>query len=217
LRFDKKTLDILKNFGDIYGSMTFKAGNVIGTKNTIGNIFARAEIPFEIERDFWIYDLKQFISVLSMFEEADITLGEKELYVTKGAFRTKYVYADPYALIPPPKNLRLPSTEVQATITQDHWKSLKNAMAVLGLPFLSVKGEEGQLTVGGIDLENPTSHNFEVHLGETDRNFNILFRAEKLKLIDMPYNLSISFEGISHWKGEGLEYWIAPEAESIIE
>jgi hypothetical protein len=54
-----------------------------------------------------------------------------------------------------------------------------------------------------------------VKVGTTDKNFRIVFKIENItKILDGEYNVSISSKGISYFKGDNIEYWIAVETTS---
>jgi len=51
-------------------------------------------------------------------------------------------------------------------------------------------------------------------IGETDKTFNAVFKAENLRIIPGEYDVKVSSKGISHFKGKEAEYWIAVEQHS---
>jgi len=88
------------------------------------------------------------------------------------------------------------------------------AMSVLGLPELAIVGDSEKLTLQAIDVKNPSADTYSVDIGETDRAFRAVFRAENIKTIDGDYSVQISSKGISQFTGTEATYWIAIEQSS---
>ena len=72
----KETLDILYNFSTINQNIFINKGNVLKTKSIQKTIYAEATIPDAFPKDFAIYNLKQFLSVINTFNGCDITFKD---------------------------------------------------------------------------------------------------------------------------------------------
>ena len=46
------------------------------------------------------------------------------------------------------------------------------------------------------------------------RPFSFIFKTENFKFIPDEYAVQVSSKGISHFRGERIEYWVATEAGS---
>ena len=64
MKLSDKTINLLKNFSDINQSILFKKGNKLRTISVMKNIMAEAEIQEDFPKDFAIYDLTQFLSLI---------------------------------------------------------------------------------------------------------------------------------------------------------
>ena len=60
MQISDDTIEVLKNFGTISASMSFKAGNTVRTVSEQKNILAQAEIGETLPVNFAIYELNQF-------------------------------------------------------------------------------------------------------------------------------------------------------------
>ena len=218
MKLSENTLNILKNFSTINSSMMFKEGNVITTVSSRKNILAKAEVDETFERDFGIYELNRFISVLDLFEEPEINIKETNLEISdNGGNKTRYGYADQSIITQPPeKDPNFPEAEIQFKLTHDVLQKVQRACGVMSLPEIAVVGDGETISLTALDVKNESSDTFSVTVGEADANFRMIFKTENLKLINGDYNVQISSKGISHFKSvdTSLQYWIALESNS---
>ena len=84
VKFDNKTINILKSFSLINPSMIFKEGTVMSTVSPLKNIFARATIPVNLEKKFCVYSLSRFLNTLSLFNDPSFSIGDKQLIIKDG-------------------------------------------------------------------------------------------------------------------------------------
>jgi hypothetical protein len=77
----KATIDLLKNFSTINGSILVKAGSKLETISATRNILASAEVGEMFETDFGIYDLNEFLNVVTSeaFDSAEFEFQEKSV------------------------------------------------------------------------------------------------------------------------------------------
>ena len=71
MKLSKKTLAILKNFATINQSIVVKPGNKLETISNVKDVFAKVEVEETFENNFAIYDLNEFLGVVSLFEDPD--------------------------------------------------------------------------------------------------------------------------------------------------
>lgn len=213
MKFDNKTLEVLKSFSTINPSIKFEKGKILKTISPIKTILAKANITTEIESSFCIGELNRFMSAMSLFNDPELSLGEKKCIISDGNNKLEYVYtAEELIKVSPPNEPILPSNDVQFTLTNEVYQSVRKAMSVLSLTSLAVVGEKGKLIVKGYDPTGTTKDNYAVSVDKTDKNFMVVFKAENLKLLPLDYQVSISSKGVSSFKNPDVEYWIAIEA-----
>jgi len=215
MRFDPKTITLLKNFASINPSMLFKPGNVVSTISPSKTVMARARVTENFPSRFAVLDLNKLINVLTMFEQHEVEFGEKALTIQAGSNRTKYYYTTEEVVISPPKDeLVLPSVDVQFTLTPEMWSTLNKARAALGVSEVVVSGKDGLLELQARDTKNTTSDVFSMRIGDAAREFSVVYNVDNLLFLPQTYQISISSKGISHFKGDNLDYWIAIDATS---
>ncbi len=217
MELSKETQDILKNFSEINQSLAFKEGKVLKTVSPQKNILARAEVTEHFPQDFAVYELNKFLGTLSMFNKPTFEFNGNHVKMIEGKKRVKYIYADPSMFVAPPeKDIEFPDPEIQFNLTQADLDSLLRASAVLHLPEIGVVGNGSKMELTVMDVNNSSTDEVGIEVGDTDKNFQVVFKNENLKLMRDDYDVKISSRGIAHFKsiGIGVEYWIATESSS---
>ena len=92
----KTTLDVLKNFATINSSIVFRAGNTLRTISNAENILAKYTSEESFPTDFAIYDLGQFLSGISLFDNPQLDFTSGDFVTIRGGGRSaKYYFSDP--------------------------------------------------------------------------------------------------------------------------
>ena len=210
MRLSKETVEVLKNFSGINQNILVKEGNQLRTISTMKNILAEADVSEVFPSEFGIYDLNEFLGVMSLADGAELNFdNDKYLLVNGGSTVIKYMYSDPSILTTPPEVFNPPACDVTVDVSQRVLDKVLKASAVMQLP--DVVFTNGKITA--TDLKNSTSNNFIEDLG-TNTEFEAHFKAENLKMVSGDYTVDISTTAkISNWKGTVASYWIAMEAK----
>ncbi len=217
MKLTAETLAILKNYASINQNIQFKQGNSLSTISPQKNILSQAEIGEDIPNTFAIYDLNKLLGALSLFDKPDLTVGEKKLNIQQGEYKLDYVYGDPSMLVlPPEKALDFPDPEIKFKMSKDAYDACLKAAQVLALPELVVHGDGETVFLVATDTNNDSSDEFRKEVGETDDQFQMVFKIENMKLLSGGYQVGISSKGIAHFQHEHskLQYWIATEQNS---
>ena len=218
MKFNATTIAVLKNFSSINPSVAMKKGNVIRTISPQKSVMATATLEQDFEGDAAIYDLPRFLSTMSLFQEPDITFGSNKFIIKDGRSRVNYTYAsESMILTPPDREINLPSTDVDVTMTWDDFDKIMKAASVLKLPDIAFVGAPDGIRLAAMDVNNPSSDNFDVILDKTpnaDRSFTAVFRTENLKLFQSDYQVQISSKGISKFQSPRVSYFVAVEQTS---
>ena len=214
MKLSNKTLEVLKNFSNINQNILIDEGNVLRTISTMKNILGRATIEESFPKEFGIYDLNEFLGVLSLTKDSDIELNnESYLSINSGKIKIKYFFSDPSIIVAPPKTFNAPPTDISFTVTKEVLATVMKASAVMQLPDLVIDSNGMKVT----DLKNVTSNEFTEELVYDGPDFNIHYKIDNLKMIPGNYDVDVSTTAlVSHWKLQGdlLDYWIALEQTS---
>ena len=220
MKISTKTLDVLKNFSEINQSILIKKGKKLKTVSALKNILAHAEVEDDFPQDFAIYQLNEFIGVLSTMSNPDLSFFDKYVKLSQenGAC-TKYFYAEPSVVISPEKDITMPSEDINFTLLEKQYNDLLKMSSILQLNDILVKGcsRTGKIFLAVTNKKNDTSNDYSVQVGEgVSDPFKMYFKTENLKMVVGDYNVHISSKGISHFENmtTKLDYWIALEPDS---
>lgn len=215
MQLSAKTINVLKNFSTINPSIVLKPGNVVSTISPNKTIMARATVPDNFEGTYGIYALNRFISALSLFENPDINFGNESARISSENRSIVYHYSDPSVImVPPDREIKLPSVDVEFKLTNKDIQTVMKALGVLSLPEIAVVGDGDKVSLQAIDTKAGSADTYSIVVGETDKAFRAIFRAENMKMMDGDYNVRLSSKGISQFVGLESEYWIAIESTS---
>ena len=213
MKLSDTTVGLLKNFAGINQNILIEEGKNIRTMSTMKNILASSPVAEEFPRDVGIYDLNEFLGVLSMAKDADIQFEDSHMTVQSGKTKIKYMYSDPSILTVPPQTFNAPEEDRMFRINKEELQSVLKASAVMQLPDITLVDRNLTAT----DLKNTTSNNYTIELEGSFplREHRLHWKAENLKMVPDSYRVGVSeAANVSHWvNGDtGLDYWIAMEA-----
>jgi len=218
MQLSESTKEILKNFSEINPNLMIKPGKELKTISTMKNILATATVSEEFPQDIAIYDLNEFLGVMSLFNKPKFAFDDKSMTMQEEGTSTKskYYFADASILTVPQKDVKMPDAEVQFTLTETDLTKVKKAAAMLQLPDVSISSKGGDINLSAIDKKNDTANNFSIKVGTSDKTFDFHFKTEHLKMLPGDYNVSISSKLISNFKHKTkpIEYWVALENTS---
>jgi len=222
MKLNTNTHNILKNFSEINTNILIKPGKELSTISTMRNIFAKASIDESFDTEFGIYDLNEFLGVVSGMNKPELSLQDKHMTISQEGSKSKvkYFYSDPSVIVAPTKEVNMPEADVTFSLSQSNLEQLKKMAAILKSPDLALIGEKGgDIVLKVCDKKNDTSNNFDMVVGEgATADYTFYFKVENMKMIPGDYDVSVSSKSISHFKNTKLpiEYWIALEPDSTI-
>ena len=222
MKINQNTLDILKNFSEINTNILIKPGTELSTISTMRNIFAKATIAEAFDSEFGIYDLNEFLAVVSSTNKPELKLEDKFMTISAEGSKSKvkYFYSDPSVIVSPTKEVNMPEADVSFSLSEANLTQLQKMAAILKTPDLALEGTKGgDVVLKVCDKKNDTSNNFDIVVGESaTADYTFYFKVENLKMISGDYDVSVSSKSISHFKNKKLpiEYWIALEPDSTI-
>jgi hypothetical protein len=220
MKFSEQTLKVLKNYATINQGIVIKKGNVISTISPQKNILSESEITDSIPQDFAVYDLNNFLSVLSLNKDPEIEFDDKNAIIKSlnGRSKMKYRFTEPTLILSPPdKKLTLPSVDVEFTLTEEDYAWILRTAPVLGSPHVAVVGDGEKVSLLVFDGANDAAHTNSIELDvTTSSTFKLIFKFDNLKMISGTYDVQVSSKGIAHFKNtkEKIQYWIAIESAS---
>jgi hypothetical protein len=226
MKLSDNTLAVLKNFGNINQGIYFKKGKTLRTVSTGKNILAKAEIPDDIPSDFGIYDLNEFLSVVSLHKnDLELEFDDKNVLISgqKGRSKIKYRFCEPTMIVSPPeKELQMPTPEIEISLSADEFKWILDSANVLGSPHIAIECDGEEIKVVTFDVSNDSAHTQSTTL-ETEgsgNKYKMIFKTENIqKVLSGPYDIRVSSKGIAFFKNTKypIEYYITTEIGSTFE
>ena len=221
MELSENTLQILRNFSGINQNLLIKSGSNIKTISEARNVVATADVTESFEKDFGIYDLNEFIGVMGLVDTPTLKFEDDFVTVSdsSGRSKVKYFYAAEETLTSPAKDVNMPDGDVKFTLDNDTLNKLKKAASTLGHNEVSIKANNGVLSLSIVENQNATSNAFSIDIdGEfkQDAVFNFIISISNLKILPGDYDVEISSKLITQFKHKEipLKYWIALEKTS---
>lgn len=217
MRLSSETLTILKNFSTINAGILFEEGNSLSTVSPTKTVLAKAVLKDDFPQEFGIYDLNNFLSVISLGKEAaELEFDAAHVIVKSlgGRSKIKYRFTDKTMIVTPPKKkIILESVDITFVLTAEDYDWITKTANILQSPNIAFEGDGDILKMTSFDSSNDSAHVNSVEIGNTDSTFKYTFKTENLKLIPGAYAVEISKKGVSHFFNEkdSVEYWIAME------
>jgi len=213
----RTTLDVLKNYATINSSIVFRKGSTLRTISNAENILSKFTSEEVFPVDFAIYDLSQFLSGISLFDNPKLDFTSDD-YVRIGSSgrSVKYYFSDPEITLKsaPEKNVTFPGADIQFNLTAADLVALQKASAVYSLPDMSFQSKDGKVRLVLSDKENDTSNTYKQDIsGECTGDYSLDVKIENIRLLPGDYNVKVSKALISEWNNITLDltYYIALE------
>ncbi len=221
MNFDKNTLTVLNNFGSINPSIKVNQGSELRTVSHTKSIFAKANVDANFETQFCVYDLSRFLTTVSLFDSPEFDITSDNITIKQGTNKVKYALASPETIISPKDtDPDLGQSHVSFVLTNQILQQTLKAASVLKLTNLSFKNDAGKIVLEALDAKERISDNYEIEIGETDKEFNLIFDIDNFKLIPQDYTVNIHRIGdimLANFKSLGeiqVEYIIALDTKS---
>lgn len=218
MKLSEQTVSILKNFASINQSILLREGNVLRTISPQKNVMAKAVVQETFPVEAAIYDVNRLLGTVSLFKNPELDFLENHIAIADGKNSVKYVYASPSIIISAPnKDINFPSADVEFVVTEEQMTSVLKAASVVGVPDVSFVGDGSKLVMKAHDLQNHSSNEYAIEIGETESVFQVNYKVDIFKLIPGNYNVEISKKLISKFTGDVAEYFLACESTSTFQ
>ena len=226
MKLSNETLSVLKNFATINQGIMFKRGSKLRTISSLKSILAEVTIKEDIPSEFGVYDLNNFLSVVSLHkDDPSFDFDEKHVVIVgnKGRSKIKYRFCDPTMInLPPEKQVTMPDPEITFDFTSEDFDWVMKAASVLSSPQVAIESDGKSVNIVTLDLANDSAHtdSLQLDVNPTGDKYRMVFKTENIsKVLPGSYEVKISSKGIAHFKNKNvdLQYWISTEAGSKFE
>ena len=227
MNISNDTINVLKNFASINPNIVFKPGQKLKTISESKTILASADIVEDFPVEFGVYDLNEFLSVLSLINNPHLEFEDNSVLIksTGGGCslpnqqKVKYFFSEMGILTQPSKDIQMPESEVGFNLTEDTLSQIRKAAAVLGHSELSFNGSDGVISASVFDSKDATANSYDIEIDRVNTSkdtFSFVFNIANLKILPGDYFVTISSKLISNWTNSNypVEYFIALENTS---
>ncbi len=194
MKLSKDTIKILENFSEISNSILIKPGNVIKTICAEDIILAEAEVPEDFPKAFAIYELKKFLRGLIIQNDPELDFEESNSYVIirDGRQKLKYYYCDQqFVKDCYETEINIKDNPLKFKLEHSSLDRLIKTTSVYTLPNICIISEDGLIKIVAKDRENPTSTEFSIEVGNSNKSFDLTLKPENLKIIPGSYEVSL--------------------------
>jgi hypothetical protein len=225
MKLSKETVEVLKNYGNINQGMYFRQGKTLRTVNSHKNILTSAEISEDFPINFGVYDINNFLGVISADDSPEFEFSNAEVNIKcKGGRSTiRYGFCDADVIVTAPeKDIVMPSEDVKFDLSKDDLQWVLQISRLLSTPHIIVESDGTEVLLKTTDLQMTNASNSN-KLKVADGNgskYNMIFRTEFIeKLMSGNYGVTISAKGIAHFQNNDrkIQYWITTETGSKFE
>jgi hypothetical protein len=160
-----------------------------------------APIDEQFPRDFYVYNLREFLSVLSIISDPilDFTNDKYVVVMSKdGKQKLRYVESDPefvtsYTI----KEPNVPSVDYQVDITAEQFASVMKAAHTMRLEFVGFSCDGETCSLSAFNKNNgdgKETNNFAVEAGNHDTPFNMFYKLDTQNISVLLGEGDLSFE-----------------------
>jgi hypothetical protein len=175
-----------------------------------------------IPQNFGIYDLNNFLSVMSLFKDgAELEFDSKHIIIKGygGRSKIKYRFTDPSMIVAAP-NVRpqIPTVDVKFTLSEEDFNWLLRTANVLGSPNVAIESDGEVVSLITFDVNDDSVHtnSISMNVDANGAKYKTVFRTENLKILPGSYEVEICSKGLAKFTESalGLVYYIATENSS---
>ena len=217
MKLTKETLAILKNFTQINSNFAFKKGNTIQTMSEGRNLIAEAQIPETLSVEFGVFNLSEFLGVVSLYDDPDLEFSDKLVTISENSSKIRYMATDISILRIPKKGVSFESLGVEEilsfTMSADLYSKIVKTSAILRCPDIWFVADGKKLSVTVNDIKNTTSNDFSLNISDTTSQFKAHIKIDTFKFINGSYDVSIA-QNVIRLQSPHVTYYVMAELDS---
>lgn len=214
MKLSKDTIAYLKNFATINGNLLIKPGSTLATISAAKSVYASVNVTETFEHQFGIYDLNEFLGMLSLYDDPDIQFTDKVATIKQGRSSLKFYSADENVLTAPAKVIKLPTPDVSFVLDEAQVNMIIKSIGVLRAPDITISGDGSVLRVAVGDKKNSAASSQETEICDTDKVFTAHISVTNFKIVPGRYTCGITGSKAVQFVNGDLQYLVSLEADS---
>lgn len=225
VKISKQDLETLKDMYMIDQTLkVVKDKTELRSVNTSKTIACIANLEQAFPRTFCIYDLREFVGVVSIIENPVLDFSDSKFVLIKsedGKQQLRYLDgAENLINSYFEKDFNLPSEDINVNITGAQLKAVMNAATALKLEYVGFKSQDSKIYLCAFDRNNGSgeeTNGFSIEVGETEDEFQMFYKTENLSVLDGDCEFIISSKKISKVENGDKTFFLALDANSTYE
>jgi hypothetical protein len=196
MKISQETTNILKNFASINQGILISPGKTLRTRTK--SVFAEAVINEEFPVEVGIYNLNNFLNVVSLFKDPEFDFGDTSLRIAEsnGKAETLYAYAGAGLVALPTKAKKLPApTEmIEFAMSEDQWNTVQKAASVFNKPEVKITSDGNVIRMGTENHKQQMGNAYSMVL-EGDPNgtkCNMVISMDDMRLLKGSYTGTVT-------------------------
>lgn len=212
MKLGSETIEILKNFSGIYGSIAIKPGNQLATKTPSNSMLVVASLKDTFPSEVYIYELNKFLGVMSLMNDPELDFAQTHLTVKSGDHSVFYPYCTPDEVKSPDRDSIAGPVSVEFEIKADALKKIVQATTVLKLDAIAIIGDDETIALQALHRKEARADTYRIEAGTTDKTFKFVLELDLInKLLLRDYTIAVSPKGFVRFTAEDVTYYIAPD------
>ena len=223
VQFSADTIAKLKKFQTINQSIKIIAGtDTIRSVNESKTVAVETKIGEKLPRMLCVYDLREFLTILSIIKEPVIDFADPKFMLIQSADGSQQLrYLDAAENIVNssymPALPQIPKFEIEATVSEDNLKSVMNAATSLGLEFVGFTADGTHMYLKAFDRNNGDGNQtnaFSINLGACADTFSMFYKTDAWKVLEGECLFKISKNRISQVSTGDMQFMMTLDANS---
>jgi len=221
MQFTNNLIEVLRNYSIINSSILFKPGNIVSTRSKELNIVSMAKVNVEIPVEFAIYDLNEFLGILSILNEPKAEFTKNQVILKDDNKTVKYTFTNVDSIISSPyKRIDISPNDVitQFYFSSSDFDNILKACSILKSKDVTIEGDSdtGEINIIAGNYKDKTSSSYIIGTkninDEITTNFRRVFNIDNLKLIKRNYVTTIPTSKLLQFESDdkAIVYWVAP-------
>lgn len=242
VKLSDSTLSVFKKLHDVDQSLKIACDQVETVKDEDGNdkevtvlrtksmnktMMARVEVSEVFPRDFHIYDLREFISVVGIVNEPEFDFSNDKYVVIKssdGKQQLRYLEANPdliHSFIN--KDLALSNSNAEVAVSERQFKSVLTASQTMKLEYIGFIGDGETISMSAFNKnngDNKDTNNFSIELEDSDVEMRMFYKTDVHNISvllgegDLVFSIDASRKVSKVTTQTGKTFWIAFDSKS---
>ena len=182
MKLSNDTREVLKNYSTINVNLLVTSGNQIATMSQkYEEHCIKGNFTDTFESEFAIYDLNEFLSAMSLFEDPELDFGDNSVKISQGGQSLNYFYSDPTVVTTPKSDITMfGGPDAVFTLKQSVFNQVLKGSSVLGVPDMVLDvNETGHMNLRVSDRKNDTSNSFSVEVEKVVHQIKSFFSRLK--------------------------------------